>query len=120
MTRYTPDLLADDLADLTAIRRDIHRHPETAFEVVVEIFTQFSTRAERALNWAGMRKALKPGGLLILQGYTPKQLQFGTGGPKDLENPYPGRCSSRASGRCNSPRRSSSCTRGIGTATYPR
>ncbi len=95
-------------------------YPETAFDVVVEIFTQFSTRAERALNWAGMRKALKPGGLLILQGYTPKQLQFGTGGPKELENPYPGRCSSRASGRCNSPRRSSSCTRGIGTATYPR
>ena len=32
MTRYTPDLLAGDMADLTAIRRDIHRHPETAFE----------------------------------------------------------------------------------------
>ncbi|MEK7993955.1 MAG: amidohydrolase, partial [Planctomycetota bacterium] len=32
MTRYTPDLLAADHADLTAIRRDIHRHPETAFE----------------------------------------------------------------------------------------
>ena len=27
MTQYTPDLLAADLADLTAIRRDIHRHP---------------------------------------------------------------------------------------------
>ena len=32
MSRFTPDLLADHQADLTAIRRDIHRHPETAFE----------------------------------------------------------------------------------------
>jgi hypothetical protein len=35
-----------------------------------------------------MRKALKPGGLLIIQGYTPKQLQYGTGGPKQVENLY--------------------------------
>jgi hypothetical protein len=35
-----------------------------------------------------MRRALKPGGLLVIQGYTPKQLQYGTGGPKRLENLY--------------------------------
>jgi hypothetical protein len=35
-----------------------------------------------------MRNALKPGGLLIIQGYTPKQLQYGTGGPKQVENLY--------------------------------
>ena len=35
-----------------------------------------------------MRRALKSGGLLILQGYTPKQLQYGTGGPKEIENLY--------------------------------
>lgn len=33
-----------------------------------------------------MRRALKPGGLLIIQGYTPKQLEYGTGGPKQAEN----------------------------------
>ena len=32
MTQFTPDLFAGDHAQLTAIRRDIHRHPETAFE----------------------------------------------------------------------------------------
>jgi SAM-dependent methyltransferase len=71
-------------------RADVHRwpYPEAAFDVVVEIFTQFSTPAERALKWAGMRRTLKPGGLLILQGYTPKQLQYATGGPKQLENLY--------------------------------
>jgi SAM-dependent methyltransferase len=72
------------------LQTDVHDwdYPEEAFDVVVEIFTQFSTPAERARKWAGMRKALKPGGLLIIQGYTPKQLQYGTGGPKQLENLY--------------------------------
>ena len=62
--------------------------PASAYDVVCEIFTQFSTPAERALKWAGMRKALKPGGLLIIQGYTPKQLAYGTGGPKQLDQLY--------------------------------
>ena len=35
-----------------------------------------------------MRRALKPGGLLILVGYTPKQLEYGTGGPQDIEKLY--------------------------------
>ena len=75
---------------LTIAQADIHAwdYPEAAFDVVVEIFTQFSTPAERAKKWAGMRKALKRGGLLIIQGYTPKQLQYGTGGPKQAENLY--------------------------------
>jgi SAM-dependent methyltransferase len=69
---------------------DVHtwQYPEAAFDVVVEIFTQFSTPGERKLKWAGMRRALKPGGLLITQGYTPKQLEYGTGGPKHVENLY--------------------------------
>jgi len=72
------------------VRADVHAwaYPEAAFDVVVEIFTQFSSPAERARKWARMRKALKPGGLLIIQGYTPKQLQYGTGGPKQLDNLY--------------------------------
>ena len=39
---------------------------EAAFDVVVEIFTQFSSPAERRLKWAGMQRTLKPGGLLII------------------------------------------------------
>jgi SAM-dependent methyltransferase len=72
------------------VQTDVHAfdYTEAAFNVVVEIFTQFSSPAERALKWTGMRKALKPGGLLIIQGYTPKQLQYGTGGPKQIENLY--------------------------------
>lgn len=69
---------------------DVHAwtYPEAGFDVVVEIFSQFSTPAERAVKWAGMRRALKAGGLLIVQGYTPKQLEYGTGGPKEIERLY--------------------------------
>jgi SAM-dependent methyltransferase len=94
---FSPAALAKAVAlakergvDVTFIRADVHdwEYPEAAFDVVVEIFTQFSTPAERMRKWAGMRRALKPGGLLIVQGYTPKQLDYGTGGPKEVENLY--------------------------------
>jgi len=76
--------------EITLVRADVHMwdYPEAAFDVVVEIFAQFSSPAERAIKWASMRKALKPGGLMIIQAYTPKQLQYGTGGPKEIEMLY--------------------------------
>lgn len=75
---------------MTIERGDVHNwaYPEAAFDVVCEIFTQFSTSSERARKWAGMKRTLKPAGLLILIGYTPKQLQYGTGGPKEIANLY--------------------------------
>ena len=33
-------------------------------------------------------RAVQPGGLLILEGYGPKQIEYATGGPKKLENLY--------------------------------
>jgi SAM-dependent methyltransferase len=71
-------------------RADVHNwtYPDQAFDLVVEIFTQFSAPAERAKKWAGMQRALKRGGRIIIQGYAPKQLQYGTGGPKEIENLY--------------------------------
>ncbi|TCS64142.1 class I SAM-dependent methyltransferase [Varunaivibrio sulfuroxidans] len=83
--------LADEYGVTMRIERaDVHQwaYPEAQFDVVVEIFTQFSDPDQRAQKWAGMLRALKPGGLLILQGYTPKQLEYGTGGPRRLENLY--------------------------------
>jgi len=69
---------------------DVHawNYPQATFDVVAEIFTQFSSPDDRARKWAGMQRALKSGGLLIIQGYTPKQLDYGTGGPKEIENLY--------------------------------
>jgi SAM-dependent methyltransferase len=72
------------------VHADVHAwdYPQDAFDVVVEIFTQFSSPSDRPRKWAGMRKSLKPNGLLTIQGYTPKQLEYGTGGPKQIENLY--------------------------------
>ena len=83
-------LAAEHQVAITFVEADVHAwpYPEEAFDVVVEIFTQFSTPAERAPKWVGMRRALKRGGLLIVQGYTPKQLDYGTGGPKQVEHLY--------------------------------
>jgi cyclopropane fatty-acyl-phospholipid synthase-like methyltransferase len=69
---------------------DVHQwtYPKHAFDVVVEIFTQFSDPEQRALKWDGMKQTLKPGGLLLLEGYTPKQLDYGTGGPKQVDHLY--------------------------------
>ena len=38
--------------------------------------------------FAGVVRALAPGGILLLQGYTPEQLEYGTGGPKQIEHLY--------------------------------
>ncbi|SME96789.1 Methyltransferase domain-containing protein [Tistlia consotensis] len=75
---------------LEIVEADVHAwdYPPEAFDLVADIFTQFSGPEQRAAKWAGIRRTLKPGGLLILQGYTPKQLEYGTGGPKTLENLY--------------------------------
>jgi SAM-dependent methyltransferase len=83
-------LAAKRNARLTFEIGDVHEwaYPEQAYDVVVEIFTQFSSPAQRARKWAGMKRTLKPGGLLLIEGYTPKQLDYGTGGPKARENLY--------------------------------
>ena len=75
---------------LTIENADIHSwaYPEAVFDVGIDIFTQFSAPSDRDRKWAGLRRAIKPGGLLIVQGYTPRQLQYGTGGPKQIENLY--------------------------------
>lgn len=58
------------------------------FDVVVAIFIQFATPAQREVLFKGIKQCLKPGGLLLLQGYTPRQLEYKTGGPPVAENMY--------------------------------
>src|SRR5262249_13693155 len=62
--------------------------PVAEFDVVVAIFIQFLTPHERRQVFAGMRNALKPGGLLLIEGYRPEQLNYKTGGPSLVENLY--------------------------------
>jgi cyclopropane fatty-acyl-phospholipid synthase-like methyltransferase len=58
------------------------------FDVVAGIFVQFAKPAERATIFAGIKRTLKPGGLLLLQGYGLKQLDYRTGGPSEPERLY--------------------------------
>ena len=62
--------------------------PAGAFDVVVAIFIQFLTPAQRSAVFASIKRALRPGGLLLMQGYRPKQLEYKTGGPPEVENLY--------------------------------
>ena len=62
--------------------------PEAEYDLVIAIFIQFASAAQREPIIAGIRHALKPDGVLILQGYTPKQIEFATGGPSSAENMY--------------------------------
>jgi SAM-dependent methyltransferase len=62
--------------------------PNAAFDVVAAIFFQFSAPPERDKIFAGIKKTLKPGGLLLLEGYGPKQIEYKTGGPSDLSRLY--------------------------------
>lgn len=58
------------------------------FDAVLAVFIQFVGPAERALVFEGMTRALRPGGLLLLHGYAPRQVDYGTGGPPFRENMY--------------------------------
>jgi 2-polyprenyl-3-methyl-5-hydroxy-6-metoxy-1,4-benzoquinol methylase len=67
---------------------DDWRWPLAAYDVVAAIFVQFAGPQMRARMFARMAQALKPGGLLLIEGYTPKQLEYRTGGPSQVENLY--------------------------------
>jgi cyclopropane fatty-acyl-phospholipid synthase-like methyltransferase len=58
------------------------------FDAVVCIFIQFAAPEGRERIFAGIHSTLVAGGTLVLQGYTPRQLQFSSGGPRDPEHLY--------------------------------
>ena len=61
---------------------------ENEFDWVVGIFIQFADPAERLRQFAAMKQATRPGGRILLHGYTPRQLVYKTGGPSAVENLY--------------------------------
>jgi len=71
-----------ELAELTG-----WEWPENEFDLVVAIFIHFLPEY-RARMHENMLGALKPGGLLILDAFTPEQLEYKTGGPPVAEMLY--------------------------------
>jgi cyclopropane fatty-acyl-phospholipid synthase-like methyltransferase len=61
--------------------------PANEFDIVAVIFIQFANPEQRKRIFAGVRRALKAGGLLLLQGYRPEQLNYKTGGPSAVATP---------------------------------
>ena len=58
------------------------------YDGVAAIFVQFADPALRGRLFKNMVSSLRPGGTLLLLGYTPKQLEYGTGGPSVLSHLY--------------------------------
>ena len=87
--RKTRGLAADrgvaihtEKADLTA-----WQWPEQQFDVVAAVFIHFPPEV-RARMHRRMFEALKPGGVLIFEAFTPAQLNYKSGGPPVLEMLY--------------------------------
>jgi cyclopropane fatty-acyl-phospholipid synthase-like methyltransferase len=72
-----------ELSDLTGRGWEANR-----YDAVVGIFFQFLPPPVRDKVFACIRKTVRPGGLVLIEGYGPKQLDYGTGGPGKLENLY--------------------------------
>jgi len=83
-------LAAERGVSVTFVEADI-RHwqwePE-AVDAVVCVCIQVAAPQDRGRLFEGFKATLKPGGLLLLQGYTPKQVEYKTGGPPQAEHMY--------------------------------
>ncbi|RVT86843.1 class I SAM-dependent methyltransferase [Rhodobacteraceae bacterium CCMM004] len=98
VTAFDPSAVALDkarrLAAEAGVTVDVHRADvETwdwarPFDAVVAIFIQFAGPDRRAAIFRGLRRAVRPGGVLLLHGYAPRQVGYGTGGPPHAENMY--------------------------------
>jgi SAM-dependent methyltransferase len=62
--------------------------PSESYDAIVANLIQFASPRLRDKIFAGMKKAVKKGGLILLHGYNPKQMLYKTGGPDILENLY--------------------------------
>jgi len=72
--------------------------PQQGFDVITSIFVHMSAEQRRQLH-SSILHAIKPGGLILIEGYHTEQCKLGSGGPKDpslmltaelLEEDFPG------------------------------
>ncbi len=85
---------ARELARRTGVTLDTHVAGiedwdwSTPYDVVAGIFIQFSPPAERVKVFERMANAVRPGGLILLHGFAPRQVDYGTGGPGNRDHMY--------------------------------
>ena len=71
------------------------------YDWVVAIFMQFANPEQRQKQFSDMLTLCKPGGHLLLLGYNPGQLAYGTGGPSALDQLYTPELLRAAFGDCH-------------------
>ncbi len=59
-----------------------------AYDIVLAIFIQFAPPEKRTVLFNNIKRQVKPGGLVLIQGYRPEQISYKTGGPPQVENMY--------------------------------
>ena len=62
--------------------------PSEQYDNVVAVFIQFVPPAQMIKVLTGLATSVKPDGTLLVHGYTPTQVEFGTGGPPNPEHMY--------------------------------
>jgi SAM-dependent methyltransferase len=69
---------------------DAYTWPWTSkhYDALVAVFIQFLPPERRDGVFAAMQSAVAPGGLILLEGYRPEQVDYGTGGPPRREHMY--------------------------------
>jgi len=82
----TRRLATDRRVAVRTVHADLEQWPipPDAWDAIVSIWCHLP-RGLRAKVYRQVVTGLRPGGLLILEAYTPDQLRFGTGGPKDAD-----------------------------------
>jgi SAM-dependent methyltransferase len=61
---------------------------DNKYDGIAAIFVQFADPPMRERLFQNIMRSLKPGGIMVLQGYTPKQLEYKTGGPPFIDHLY--------------------------------
>lgn len=84
--RKAEALAAKRGVDLTMVQADLATYPIAAgaWDAIVAIFCHLPPEIRAAVHRRTVA-GLRPGGLFVLEAYTPAQLAFGTGGPQVAE-----------------------------------
>lgn len=83
------NLANKESVEITTIQQDLtnYQFEENKWDCIVSVFAHFNPVLRKQIH-KQLYNALKPNGILILEAYTPLQLEFNTGGPKEIEMLY--------------------------------
>lgn len=94
---YSPNAIkkAESLAQSAKVNVDFqvqdilnYNWPKSKFDAAFAVFIQFAAPPLRDEIIENIKASVKIGGMVFLHGYTPKQLEYKTGGPSNIENLY--------------------------------